>query len=151
MKISEEEQIDLRNKVKKELERIEEIYKNENNKILIEKFKNTFLLCERAYKVILKEHQKSKKKDTSRLKISMTQVPYVLDFAGYDFKKDFLEKLFGSEKCVGKKSVKAIRDSLTHKLDKGTIKELCNRKEELFGYMNEFLEKIRTFDQEKVA
>ncbi len=151
MTISGEKQIELRNRAKNELERIERILKNEENKMLIENFKNTFLMCESTYKIILAEHQKYKGKGKSRLIISMSQAPYALEFAGYDFEKDLLTKLFGAETRAGMKSVKKIRDSLTHKLDNNTVEELSTRKEELFGYMNEFLEKIRKFDQKKIA
>lgn len=145
--LSEEEKLDLRNRAKKELEKIEKIYNDENNRILIDKFKETFLMCEVAYKVILEEHQKCKGKNNEILKISMNQVPFALQFAGYDFEKELLTKLFGAEDHVGKKSVKKIRDSLTHSSDTNTVKELNDREEEIFSYMNEFLEKIRVFDE----
>ncbi|MCI8396417.1 MAG: hypothetical protein HFJ52_01665 [Clostridia bacterium] len=151
MELSEGEKFALRNQAKAELERIEKVFNDENTKILIDNFKNTFLLCEATYKVILAEHQKCKGKTVTRLLVSMKQAPYALNFAGYDFEKDLLRKLFSAENHVGKKSVKKIRDSLTHKLDHDTINELLVRKEELFGYMNEFLVKIRTFDQNRVA
>lgn len=141
------EQLLLRNRAKEELERLENIYKDQNTKRLVDEFKYQFLLCESSYKVILAEHQLSKGKTEEIFKITMNQVPFALTFAGYDFDKELLTKLFGSENHVGIRSVKKIRDALTHKLDANTVNELESRKEELFGYMNCFLDKIRNFDQ----
>jgi hypothetical protein len=76
----------------------------------------------------------------------MTQVPYALEFAGYDFEKDLLTKLFCAEEKIGNRSVKKLRDSLTHSMNDKAVNELSDRYEELNGYMDSFLGKIRTFD-----
>lgn len=153
MKFSENQKINLRNRAKAELERLEKIYMNESNKILIDEFKNKFLMCEYIYKIILEEHQKCKGKDIESryLKIYMTQVPYALKFAGYNFEKNLLSQLFGPEERIGKKSAKKLRDALTHNPNNVNIEELVTRKEELFEYMNKFLEEIRSYDQKKIA
>lgn len=153
MKFSENQKIELRNKAKSELERIEKIYANQSSRKLIDEFKNKFLMCERTYKIILKEHQRYKGNDIAdkNLKISMTQAPHALNFAGYNFNKDLLTRLFSSEDHVGRKSAKTIRNALTHNPNNSDVEELETRKEELFKYMNEFLEKIRSYDQKKIA
>lgn len=153
MEFLENQKVELRNKAKAELERIEKIYMNQKSRMLIDEFKNKFLMCECTYKIILKEHQKYKGKNIKDkcLKIAMTQAPYALNFAGYDFEKDLLTKLFGAEEHIGRKSVKKIRDALTHNPNNIDIEELETRKEELFEYMDEFLEKIRSYDQKKIA
>ena len=76
----------------------------------------------------------------------MREAPYALKYAGYDFDKEILASLFGAEEHVGKRSVKKLRDSLTHSVNKGAIDELKSRENELYGYMDSFLDKIREFD-----
>ncbi len=147
IKISEEERLKLRNKAKAELERIEAVTADDNFSEKINKFKEKFGTCEMVYKVILDDHQTKKgKKKTDRLLITMTQVPFALEYAGYDFEKEFLDKLFGSEEKIGQRSVKKLRDSLTHSMNQNAINELIEREEELHGYMDQFLAKIREFD-----
>ena len=99
-------------------------------------------------KIILAAHQKHKGKRTiNRLKVSMTQVPYALNFAGYTFDKDLLNELFGSSSEIGK-TVKKLRDETTHGVNEEAVKEIVMRKDELFGYMDSFLLGIRNFDKE---
>ena len=100
------------------------------------------------YKELLVEHLKHKNKHVGDcLKISMSQVPYVFSFAGYDFDYEFLNKLFGAKKHQGKKSVKKLRDSLNHSLATADIAELNNRYDELIKLMNTFLNTIRSEEE----
>lgn len=74
----------------------------------------------------------------------MRQVPDALKFAGYSFEKELLNEIFGSKSTKGKRrTVKKLRDSITHKMKEKDIKELIEREDELFGYMDAFLAKIR--------
>ena len=130
-----------------ELNRLERIQTDTETTKLLDAFKNKFNICESVYKVILKEHQISKgKTDTNYLKLIMTQVPFALSFAGYSFEKDLLNELFGSSSKKGM-TVKKLRDAVTHGIDEKAAKEISGRKEELFGYMDDFLSTIRNFDQ----
>ena len=102
VKISPESQKNLRNNAKEELTRLEAIQANIETIKLLDKFKNKFNICESVYKVVLKEHQISKgKTDTNYLKLIMTQVPFALAFAGYNFDKELLNELFGSSSQKG--------------------------------------------------
>lgn len=58
--ISAEEQMELRNKAKQELERLERITNDGQIVELLDEFKNKFNICETTYKVVLREHQKNK-------------------------------------------------------------------------------------------
>jgi len=150
LKISSNEKVELRNNAKRELERLERILSNKDDLEMLDRFKNTFNICETVYKVILAEHQKRKGNLTNEhLKLTMTQVPYALEFAGYNFDKRLLNELFGSKSHNGT-TVKKLRDKITHGLNEKAIIEISNRKEELFGYMDAFLLEIRMFD-ERVA
>ena len=95
------------------------IFNNPNTKQEIDNFKERFLICEVVYKIILKEYTYRKTGiRLDRLKVNMKQAPSALKFVGYDFDKDLLAKLFGSDGQVGKRSVKKLRDALLIKLVK---------------------------------
>ena len=81
-----------------------------------------------------------------RLQVDMTQAPHALKYAGYDFDKNLLTHLFGAEERIGCRTVKKLRDALTHSVNQEAIDELIDREEELHGYMDQFLSKIREFD-----
>ena len=78
----------------------------------------------------------------------MTQVPSALKFAGYSFDKEFLNELFGSQSSKGK-TVKKLRDAVTHSIDDNALQEILRRKDELFGYMDYFLNTIKNYDEKK--
>ncbi|MBQ7119186.1 MAG: hypothetical protein IJO09_03140 [Oscillospiraceae bacterium] len=146
IKISSEQQKILRDNAKAELNRLEGIQANIETIKLLDAFKNKFNICESVYKVILKEHQARKGKPCNGyLKIIMTQVPFALIFAGYTFEKELLNDLFGSKSSKGK-NVKKLRDAVTHNIDEKSVDEILRRRDELFGYMDEFLNTIKTFD-----
>lgn len=145
-KISEQERQALRNNAKAELERLETCLADQSTVQLLDEFKNKFNICETVYKIILAEHQKRKgKQATTSLKINMTQVPYALEFAGYTFDRTLLKELFGASSEKGK-TVKKLRDETTHGINEKAVKEIIDRKDELFGYMDEFLTGIRSFE-----
>lgn len=146
IKISSDEKRNLRNKAKAELERLEKIQTDASTVQVLDGFKNRYNICETVYKVILEKHQASKGKESnSYLKVMMTQVPFALTFAGYDFDKDLLNEIFGAK---GKKgtTVKKLRDAVTHGINEKAVNEIISRRIELFGYMNKFLDTIKTFD-----
>ena len=146
-KTSQKQLRSIRDSAKAELKRLERIQANAAVMNLLDAFKNKFNVCESVYKIVLKEHQISKgKADFNYLKVTMTQVPFALTFAGYDFDKELLNELFGSKSKRGM-TVKKLRDAVTHGINEKAVKEIMNRKDELFGYMDDFLNTIRTFDQ----
>ena len=137
-----------RDQAKSELLRLEAIYGREDERKIIDEFKGKFLICEIVYKAILDEHQYWKHGvRADRYTISMKQVPHALKFAGYDFEKSLLDKLFSSENRYGKRSVKNLRDALTHSVKEKDVKELIDRNQELHSYMDSFLDKIKLFDE----
>ena len=146
-KLTEAEQLTLRNKAKAEYERLANLYSDKETMAEIESFKNKFEMCECTYKVILEEHQFRKTgKHFDRLTISMKQAPHALTYAGYDFDSILLTKLFGAEERIGRRSVKKLRDALSHRADQAAVQELMTRNAELHQYMDTFLDKICNFD-----
>lgn len=145
IKITEQEKIQLRANAKTEVERLENILGNTQMVQLLNIFKNKFNICETAYKVILAEHQRRKgNQANAHLKITMTQVPYALSFAGYNFDKELLNDLFGANSPKGM-TAKKLRDAVTHGVDQKAVNEITARKEELIGYMDTFLNVIKAF------
>ena len=146
MRLSLDEQKKLRAKARKELKRVEDLLSNPDVRQEIANFKDAFIKCEDAYKVILSEHQfRKNKKRPEYMKIDMTQAPYALKFAGYNIDYTVLTKLFGSETRIGKRSVKKLRDALSHKPEEKDIAELRDRKNELYGCIDEFLRIIHSY------
>ena len=145
--LSSDAQLSLRNRAKAELERLEAVFSDETVREKIDKFKDRFSICEIVYKVILEDHQFNKTGEhPQRMQISMKQAPYALSYAGYDYERDLLSHLFGAEERVGRRSVKKIRDLLSHSLNQSAVNELINREQELNGYMDRFLDKVRYYD-----
>lgn len=140
--LSDSDKLKVRNKALAKLEELEL-----SDLSLVENYKTRFAICEIVYKVVLKEYLSLKGKSTKALQLNMNQIKVAMPFAGYDFDEDFLRRLFGSEKTVGNRTAKKLRDDLTHEISKSALNELTTRKDELFGLMDEFLEKIRTFDK----
>ena len=150
--LSAEDQLALRNKAKAELERLESTLADEKLKKKIDDFKDKFSVCEIVYKVVLEDHQFNKYGvHKERLQVSMKEAPHALTYAGYDFDRNLLSNLFSGEDHIGKRSVKKLRDALTHSVSKSALEELEKRESELYGYMDSFLEKIRVFDTANAA
>ena len=143
-KISEEDKKKLRDSAKSELGRLEAICSNDEVTKLLNDFKGKYNLCESVYKIILVRYLKAKgKKPGKRLVVDGRQVEAVLKFAGYGFDKALLKELFG-EKSANGKTVKGLRDAVTHGIDSKAVQEITDRRAELFGYMDTFLSEIRT-------
>lgn len=113
----------------------------------IDDFKRKFIICESVYKILLKKQQNDiKKTKNENLRIMIKQVKPALDYAGYPYDDNLFEKLFSTSTKVGGRTVKSIRDALTHNLSQSAINELLEREDELLGYMDSFLEMIRCHD-----
>ena len=146
-KLTREERIELRHETVETIQKLERTYANEHDTELINRFLNKFNVCETAYKVILRKHQEKKGKspEPHSLKLNMSQVPYALSFAGYDFSKECLNEIFGSKLDAKppKKTLKKMRDALTHGIDQAALTELQNREIEIFTMMNTFLSSLK--------
>ena len=147
-KIKTEEQLEIRNKAKQKYLEAKEIFDHNDIKEKLDMIKNQFELCEILYKEVFKIQQyKEKNKIVDRCKIDMRQVPSAMNYAGYVIDHDLLTKIFGGEDHVGKRSVKKVRDGLTHDLKKSYVKEAIDRYDELIGYMDEFIKLTVYFDE----
>lgn len=150
MKYTDKDRFKLRCRVIKEIKRIKSQLKEKNEMEEVERFKEKFMLCERAYKIVLGEYKEVKDGEVikeGRLKITMKQVPGALEFAGYKFKKEMLSRLFSGEDHRGIKSAKKLRDALTHKLSENDVEELMKRKKQLYKDMDNFIELIESYDE----
>ena len=128
-KINPQQQLQLRNDARAEMLRLETIFNDKKVKAEIDDFKDKFSICEVTYKVILREHQHKKTGQYSDyLKVTMTQVPHALSFAGYTFDKPLLTNLFGAEDSPGRMSAKKLRDLLNHSITPAALQELQTRR-----------------------
>ncbi|MCR5349351.1 MAG: hypothetical protein K6E20_00005 [Acholeplasmatales bacterium] len=147
LKLSEEEQKKIRNLAKSELERLELIESDSETTKLVDEFKRKFNMCEVIYKVVLKKHQNDINNNTTDIfRLIISQVKPAMEYAGYKYDDTLMRQLFSTNTKVGERTVKSIRDALTHKMSNSAIDELKSRKEELFKYMNDFIEMVRNFD-----
>jgi len=147
--LTSEEKSALRNRAKRELTRLEVVYADKTMRERISRFKEKFGVCEIVYKVIYEDYEYNRTgTHPERMKITMRQAPSALSYAGYDFDRGLLTKLFGAEERIGVRSVKKLRDDLTHALKQNAIDELLSREAELYGYMDQFLTKVRDFDND---
>lgn len=139
-KLSETDKYNIRYKAYETLFNMKKIFEERETIELLDKFKNIYNICEMVYKTILSEHQAhlNNESDITKLKLDMRQVPHALNFAGYNFDTDILVKLFGS-KQKGFKTLKEIRNGLTHGFNKNMIQILKEKEKEIFDLMNEFL------------
>lgn len=145
--ISKDEQKQLREIAKAKLLRLKQRYTDMVDTQTIDNFKKKFKICEDIYKIFWCEHQKAIGNDTDKgLKIDMRQVPNALIFAGYTFERNLLNNLFKASPTEDGKTVKILYEAITLKTNKKAEKEILKRKEELFGYMDTFLNIIETFD-----
>lgn len=93
-----------------------------------------------------KQQEGTKKNLKGDLKFIITQVELALSYAGLPFDENLMKKLFSSNRTSGSRTVKSLRDALTHEMPKNTADELIKKEAEVNGYMDAFLDLIRNFD-----
>lgn len=135
---------EVRDKALKELNRLEAIRKDNGTFALVTSFLAKFVICETTYKVLLKEWKHMEERE---LRLILNQVKPVMEFAGYPYDGNRMKKLFGSENKAGERSVKKIRDALMHNMNGSALEELKKRRDEIFKYMDWFLNMVRNFDK----
>ena len=145
--LTSEEQFKWRDSARRKLLSMETQLADRKTIELLDDFKNRFNLCEMTYKDILRKYlAQTNQTNKGHLKITMTQVPAALNMAGYSFDKQFLAELFGGKRKQTQ-TAKILRDGVTHGLSPKAVKEIVDRKEELFRNMEEFLNGIREADK----
>lgn len=108
---------------------------------LAERFKTKFAICEKAYKIM--EQKIKNVKSTANIKLNMKSIKSNISKLNFQFEESFLKRLFGSEAKRNNKSLKKLRDALTHDFVKEDIEELKNRECEIFQIMDEFLNELK--------
>lgn len=148
MSIDEKTKKEIKKDVKLILNILESKKISKDDKLLISDFKNSFIICEIIYKNIELKIKKSKN-NNKELKIQDIELrinnikKYLNLEMGYGINEELLDNLFGKEVKRNHMSVKKLRNSLTHDIKKEDIRELKNRKKELFKYMNDFIKVIK--------
>lgn len=149
-KISLEEQRKIREKAKNKLLELENTFQDETIVKIVDAFKNKFNICETVYKEILSRYltvKDEKCPNAKDLKLHMSQICAALKFAGYNFSSELLNNIFGGKsKVFGIKTLKELRDSVTHGYNENSVKEIVERRTEIFDSMEQFLTVIKNFD-----
>lgn len=121
----------------KDVEKAELILNNPQYTQAIIDFLSKFVVCEIACKAILAgAGMKNDKLNMKSIKSAVKKLNYGIEYA-------VLRSIFGSYKIRGSKSAKKLRDGIAHSLAENDIKEVIERKEDLFKYMDTFLDVVK--------
>ena len=146
--LSIEDQKEVREAIANKINSIMEDLSAEEMRETRDQFIEKFILCEIAYKIVLKKALIINDEFTTdnRMTLRIPQIISVLKLAGYEIEDDMLRKLFQTTEQYGlrgSKSAKLLRNGLEHGMNINDIKEIIERKEELFSLMEDFLEIIQ--------
>ena len=78
----------------------------------------------------------------SKSKLNMKCILSILDFAGYDYSKEDISRIFGRESKKGMRSIRY----LIEKSDSSSFDEIHKRFDTLNGYLTAFLSMINNTD-----
>lgn len=150
--LMESEKRGIRDKAKAELEELVLDYNNIVESQRVIRFRTAYKICEKIYFIVLKPYLIGKDIEPSDLKIDMRKGKAALKYIGYDFDEKLLKTLFNSKNPGDGKTAKTLFEQLstktsTAKMFERAEKELAEREDELFSYINEFLKEIRDHDQ----
>lgn len=138
-KLSEEQK--LRNKVTQNVNS----KKNFLNRLAYRETKDAFLekfiLCEIALKAILQNYFSSRNEDkkVEALEMGSSTIEAALKVAGYKPSEEQLKMMFKAKQNRGQKSARDLRNAIVHDLNVNDIKEVVDRKDELFELLDNFL------------
>lgn len=109
-----------------------------------DQFLEKFVICETAYKIVLKKYLQVKKQYTSdgQMRIQLSQVKAALKNAGYSFDEDLMERLFsgsGIYTVSGQKSARLLRNGIEHEMNVNDLQEVHDRLASLFADMDSFI------------
>lgn len=105
----------------------------------VDYIKSRYKLCCYLLTVLSDEYDKFY---SSKSKLNMKSIPAILDFAGYDYSKEVISCIFGSESKKGMRSIRY----MIEKSDSSSFDEIHKRFETLNGYLAAFLSMINDTD-----
>ncbi len=113
-----------------------------------DKFIEKFILCETAYKIVLKKYLQINKryKSDGEMKIQLTQVKFALLSAGYTVDIGLLDRLFsgsGKYRNQGDKSARLLRNGIEHEMNVKDLQEVKDRQVSLHNDMDTFLSLLK--------
>ena len=142
---SEDEKKAVRESIKNKIKQVEDDLLKKNLKEAKDMFIEKFTLCEKVYKIVLKQYLKNKEKyqTDEKMKLNIMQIRASLSRAGYQISEDLLNKIFstvGVYATKGSRSAKLLRNDIDHELSHSALQEIFDRNDELISYMDEFLQ-----------
>lgn len=146
--LSKENQIAIRNDIRKKIEEIHVVLQSPGVRETRDEFIEKYIICEMAYKIVLKKYLETNNMYDSdqHLNIQLQQVRAALQTAGYKPDHGLLERIFSGSKDYrkrGTKSAKILRNGIEHEMNVQDLKEVVNRKDELFKDMDSFISWIQ--------
>jgi hypothetical protein len=109
-----------------------------------DQFIERFIICETAYKIVLKKYLQVNNKYISdgNMIIQLTQVKTALKKAGYTLDKGLMERLFsgsGNYTVSGQKSARLLRNGIEHEMNVDDLQEVHDRLASLVTDMDSFI------------
>lgn len=111
-----------------------------DNRAVKDQFIEKFILCEIALKTVLNNYYKvhGKEKETENIEMGLSTIKAALKLAQYDVEDENLEKLFKAKRKRGERSARDLRNGIVHDLKVPDLQELIDRKDKLFGLLDDF-------------
>ena len=110
-----------------------------------DEFLEKYCFCEIATKRILSEYHKAQGRRMSKV-IRIDSVRASLRFFHVAVDNQTIDKMFKSEQKRGSRSARDLRDSIVHNLSIPDMKEVVDRKQELFLLMDGYLKELMRAD-----
>lgn len=116
---------------------IKALLSKDGNKELLEDFLTQFSICEAAYKVLLTQYRKEKKRDfkSSSLVIDFNEVKQVFRYFSISIDPNTLKTVFDGTRTKGQRNARGLRNSLAHKPNQDALDELASKKVSLYRAM----------------
>lgn len=138
----------LKNKVIQNIVSKKNYLDKSDNREIKDTFIEKFILCEIGLKSILNYYYKhqGQDKEATDIEMGLSTIKAALKFAKYDIPDEKLDCMFKARKKRGERSVRDLRNGIVHDLAIPDLKEVSDRKDELFALMDEFIE-VLTFNK----
>lgn len=121
----------------------EEFLKKGNNRKVISIFLEKYSKCEVVCRYCIRNFSSVVGDDEEVIDMDLKTIKSALSEMGYKFEDEkLLTKIWGKNSKRNQSSCRFLRNKISHELMKRALNEVVERKDELFSYMDEFIENI---------
>ena len=123
-----------------------ECLNDNDNRAIKDRFLEQFTMCEMVARKAIFIHKKSNNKRVNEksIKLQISAIKQALKNTGYIYESDMIDDLFKTREKRGEKTAKDLRNGIVHSLNVNDIREVVERKEELFSLMDSFIELMKS-------